>query len=97
MDHVVPRSMWKGPSTPTDWHNIVTCCKKCNRRKSDRTPEQAGMPLKKKVGDNWITYKRPKAATHAEIVLGLTRGRIPPEWETWVQPILSSKKLERVT
>ena len=27
------------------WMNVVTACKACNHRKSDRTPEQARMPL----------------------------------------------------
>ena len=27
------------------WMNVVTACKPCNHRKSNRTPEQAGMPL----------------------------------------------------
>lgn len=40
-DHVVPRSQ----GGKTDWHNIVTCCVDCNRRKGGRTPEQAGMRL----------------------------------------------------
>jgi 5-methylcytosine-specific restriction endonuclease McrA len=40
-DHVVPRSL----GGKTDWHNIVTCCIECNRRKGGRTPEQAGMRL----------------------------------------------------
>lgn len=40
-DHVLPRS--KGGSD--DWTNLVSCCYPCNNRKSDRTPEAAGMPL----------------------------------------------------
>lgn len=27
------------------WMNVVTACRACNHRKSNRTPEQAGMPL----------------------------------------------------
>jgi 5-methylcytosine-specific restriction endonuclease McrA len=27
------------------WMNVVTACRACNHRKSDRTPEQARMPL----------------------------------------------------
>jgi len=40
-DHVVPRS--KGGLT--DWMNIVTCCRPCNRKKGGRTPKEAGMRL----------------------------------------------------
>ena len=45
-DHVVPQS--RGGST--NWTNIVTCCGPCNRRKGDRTPSEAGMPLASKPG-----------------------------------------------
>ena len=42
-DHVVPRSL----GGKTDWSNIVTSCIDCNRRKGGRTPEQAGMRLRR--------------------------------------------------
>jgi len=41
LDHVIPRS--KGG--PTSWENVVACCRACNARKRDRTPEQANMTL----------------------------------------------------
>jgi hypothetical protein len=41
LEHVIPRSQG-GKST---WENLVAACKPCNRRKNDRTPEQAGMKL----------------------------------------------------
>ena len=41
LDHVVPRSRG-GLAT---WENLVACCVTDNRRKADRTPEEAGMPL----------------------------------------------------
>ncbi len=44
IDHVVPRSQG-GAST---WTNCVAACEACNARKADRTPEQAGMPLRKR-------------------------------------------------
>jgi hypothetical protein len=28
------------------WHNVVLACKDCNDRKGDRTPDEAGMPLR---------------------------------------------------
>jgi 5-methylcytosine-specific restriction endonuclease McrA len=56
IDHVVPRSQG-GTST---WENCVLACVGCNKRKADRTPEQAGMPLRKKpVRPMW----RPLYAT----------------------------------
>ena len=49
LDHVYPRSKWKQyrRGTPTHWGNIVTCCLTCNRQKMNRTPEEAGMKLKR--------------------------------------------------
>lgn len=44
LDHVTPRSM----GGETCWENIVTACRECNSRKGNRTPEKAGMSLKKK-------------------------------------------------
>jgi 5-methylcytosine-specific restriction endonuclease McrA len=41
IDHVIPRSR----SGKTTWGNVVTACKRCNARKGDFTPEEAGMPL----------------------------------------------------
>jgi 5-methylcytosine-specific restriction endonuclease McrA len=49
LDHVTPRRHG-GPST---WENLVTCCKRCNTKKGDRTVQQAGMKLKK-------TPRRPR-------------------------------------
>lgn len=42
-DHVTPRSQ----GGRTVWENIVCACYPCNERKRDRTPEQAGMPLRR--------------------------------------------------
>ena len=41
LDHVIPKSRG-GPQT---WSNLVSCCKRDNHRKGDRTPEEAGMKL----------------------------------------------------
>ncbi len=43
-DHVVPRDH----NGKTTWENIVTSCHPCNGYKANRTPEQAGMKLRKK-------------------------------------------------
>ncbi|NJK80881.1 MAG: HNH endonuclease [Chloroflexaceae bacterium] len=42
IDHVIPRSQ----GGLTQWDNVVTACRECNRKKGGRTPEQANMPLK---------------------------------------------------
>jgi len=41
LDHVLPRSRGGASS----WANCVAACVRCNSRKADRTPEQAGMRL----------------------------------------------------
>lgn len=44
IDHVLPRSQG-GTSC---WDNCVLACVECNKRKADRTPEQAGMRLRRR-------------------------------------------------
>lgn len=43
VDHVIPRAQG-GPST---WTNCVAACVACNALKADRTPEQAGLRLRR--------------------------------------------------
>ncbi len=68
LDHVLPRSR----GGKTTWSNLVAACKKCNARKGDYLPEEAGMLLPYKPfkpsfivflrqfsgteGDNWLPY-----------------------------------------
>lgn len=53
LDHVMPLSRG-GQHT---WNNVVTACERCNQRKSDRTPQEAGMPL----------HTKPKAPMHPTV------------------------------
>lgn len=41
IDHVLPRSR----GGKTTWDNVVAACHPCNRKKADRTPQEAQMPL----------------------------------------------------
>jgi 5-methylcytosine-specific restriction endonuclease McrA len=43
VDHVVPRSQ----GGVSSWTNCVAACEPCNARKADRTPEQAGLHLRR--------------------------------------------------
>ena len=43
IDHVIPKSR-NGKDT---WDNLVTACNKCNHKKGNKTPSEAGMKLKK--------------------------------------------------
>jgi len=53
LDHVIPRS--KGGKHT--WDNVVIACERCNSRKGDRTPQQAGMTLR----------TQPKAPMHPTV------------------------------
>ncbi len=55
IDHIIPKS--RGGKTV--WGNVVLCCRKCNLKKGDRTPEEAGMKL----------LKRPTAPKWQQILL----------------------------
>jgi len=71
LDHVVPRSRG-GTHT---WENVVAACRRCNTRKGDRTPGEAGMNL---AGS-------PKAPReHGWLLVGL--GAPPhPSWQAYLQ------------
>ena len=60
LDHVVPRHR----GGPTSWENIVCSCVKCNTRKANRTPSEAGMILTRKP-------KRPKWRPFIQVTFGL--------------------------
>jgi len=50
IDHVVPRAR----GGQSQWTNCVLACLACNTHKADRTPERAGMRLKRKpVRPTW--------------------------------------------
>ena len=44
LDHVMPK--WSGGGCT--WENLVTCCRKCNLKKGDKTPKQARMKLRRR-------------------------------------------------
>ena len=58
IDHVLPRSQ----GGQSSWENCVLACVSCNHSKADRTPERAGMRLKKlPTRPAWSpTYSRHK-------------------------------------
>ncbi len=70
-DHVVPVAR----GGPKGWTNIVTCCIPCNRRKGDRTLEEAGMRLVRNPS-------RPPA--HSALILRLGPRRAPASWRDFL-------------
>jgi hypothetical protein len=61
LDHVFPKSRG-GKNT---WENLVACCTKCNSKKNDRTPEEAGMTM----------LSKPFAPSFSKLI-GVTREEI---------------------
>ena len=66
MDHVVPRDRGGG----TSWENVVISCIRCNSKKSNRLPKEAGMRLLKEP-------KRPSRRPFMSSLLG------KPMEDTW--------------
>ena len=79
-DHVIPKSLWKENTSPTNWTNIVTCCIKCNRKKGNKTPSEAKMRLK---NIPIRPYKQRKFLPVVQSLLTI-KDNIPPEWKTYL-------------
>lgn len=54
VDHVIPRL--RGGSD--NWENLVCACDRCNNKKGNRTPEEAGMKL----------FRRPRRPSHLTFI-----------------------------
>jgi 5-methylcytosine-specific restriction endonuclease McrA len=73
LDHVVPRAHG-GRST---WENVVASCLECNRRKGGRTPEQAGLRLRRRPA-------RPRWTPLASLPLASVRHE---EWRPFLRVV----------
>jgi 5-methylcytosine-specific restriction endonuclease McrA len=80
-DHVIPKSIWnKKHGPPTCWTNITTACLSCNKKKGNKTPEQANMNLNKKPSVPSKTQKYlPMSHT-----LRTIEEDIPIEWQLYL-------------
>jgi 5-methylcytosine-specific restriction endonuclease McrA len=67
LDHVVPRS--RGGLHV--WENVVAACRRCNAKKMDRTPHEAGFHL----------ARQPFAPSDG---FRLTLGTLEPGWEAYL-------------
>jgi 5-methylcytosine-specific restriction endonuclease McrA len=67
LDHVLPRS--RGGLHV--WENVVAACRRCNAKKMDRTPQEAGFHLS----------RRPFAPSDG---FRLTLGSVEPGWEPYL-------------
>ena len=69
VDHVVPRS--RGGSSA--WDNIVAACAPCNRKKGNRLPMEAAMPL-----------RRSPKAPGPNVFIRIASPRVPDAWEQYL-------------
>jgi len=82
-DHVIPKSKWNfNISSPTCWTNIVTACVDCNRKKDNKTPKQANMPLLSIPVCPQKNLKYLPVSYH----LSTIRHDIPQEWLMYIPP-----------
>ncbi|MEB3260155.1 MAG: HNH endonuclease [Cyanobacteriota bacterium] len=72
IDHVVPRS--RGGADV--WENVTTACLACNVRKGNRTPREAGMPLRQEP-------RRPLSTLCFEARRRMSNG-LNREWEKYL-------------
>ena len=71
LDHVIPKS--RGGSS--NWDNLVASCKKCNNRKGNYMPDEAGMKL----------IKRPQAfSLHVNRQIMRYLGRSDAAWRKYL-------------
>ena len=68
VDHIIPRSKGGGNT----WGNTACACPACNHRKGNRTPHEAGMPLR------W----EPKTPRVGYIV---ATGEVPAAWKMYLE------------
>jgi 5-methylcytosine-specific restriction endonuclease McrA len=69
IDHVLPRCR----GGESSWENVTTACGPCNRRKGDRLPEEAAMPLQ----------SRPRRPRYLALTI-LEGAGAPKEWDKYM-------------
>lgn len=63
LDHVIPKS--KGGRS--SWDNLITACKRCNTRKGDYSPAEAGIRLRTKpFKPTYLMFLRDFSGYHCE-------------------------------
>lgn len=89
VDHVIPRAHWNPRRYSfrlNSFENIVTCCRSCNLKKRNRTPQQADMQL----------IRKPKRITRQQAYknkLALLTHK-PEQWEDFLKVKNEPKKEE---
>ena len=67
VDHVIPKRFQGGDT----WENMVCACSRCNNKKGDRPPEQAGLKLARQP-------RRPNHITFIQSFIGISDERWKP-------------------
>jgi 5-methylcytosine-specific restriction endonuclease McrA len=70
LDHVTPRSRGGAHS----WDNVVACCRRCNLRKGDRMPAEAGLTLS----------RRPQAPHRFGWIYASAGYSVDPTWHPYL-------------
>lgn len=88
IDHVLPRS--RGGKSSFD--NVVLCCTKCNRKKANRTPAEAGMQLVRfvKIDDKIVKeyYDKPKEPKW-NALFAVRPKKIRKSWKVFLKDLIS--------
>jgi 5-methylcytosine-specific restriction endonuclease McrA len=82
-EHIIPRSQGGG----TSWENIVPACWPCNRKKANKTPEQAGMKLLFKP-------QRPKWKGPTDMIMKLPI-KVRQPWQNFIDELYWDTELEQ--
>lgn len=81
LEHIIPKSR----GGKTTWENTATACVKCNQKKADKTPKEAGMKL------NWKPAKPKYLAKNQKIIARDPRYKF---WEQFVSDLYWDVQLE---
>ncbi|HUU54179.1 MAG TPA: HNH endonuclease [Armatimonadota bacterium] len=81
IDHVVPKERGGGD----DWINLVCCCTKCNNKKGNRMPEEAGMRIRR-------APFRPKFLPYISYTKFLAAAA-NPAWRPYLAPYADMRSL----
>ncbi len=83
IDHIIPRSR----GGKTEWNNIVTSCIKCNLKKGNLTPDEAGMKL-------LIKPHKPQSKIKLSFVLN-SNIKIRSSWQKFIDHLYWNIELEK--
>jgi 5-methylcytosine-specific restriction endonuclease McrA len=80
VDHVIPRANYnprRYSFALSSFANVVTCCRPCNLKKRNRTPQQADMKL----------IRKPKSITRAQAYKNklVMLSNIPESWHDYIK------------